>query len=347
MAATWSHRYAGTEQVTVGRGAVATLPAQCDQRGLRRLAVVTGRSLHERTPVIQRVEELLGERRATTYAGMREHTPASAVDEIVALLREHDVDGVVAVGGGSPIDGTKAALYHLDGGETPQIAIPTTLSAAEYTPTAGVTDDTTRRKGGVAGSRLTPRAVILDADLTVHTPQRLWLSTGIRSLDHATEAVYAPEHDRFATELALRAIAMLRAALPACHSDASDIAAREDAQVGAWYAGMGLAAVSMGPSHALGRALGAAFGIGHGITSCVLLPASVDWMAEHDPDAVRPLCDAFAVQRPQDVGSAIRAFVAALGLPTTLRNAGLDEATLDEFVSMIPPEWAGIARAAF
>ena len=347
MATTWSHRYAGTEQVTVGRGAVAALPAQCDQRGLRRLAVVTGRSLHHDTPVIARVEELLGERRVVTFAGMREHTPASAVEEIVTLLREHRVDGVVAVGGGSPIDGTKAALYHLDGGDTPQIAVPTTLSAAEYTPTAGVTDDATRRKGGVADHRLTPRAVILDAELTVHTPERLWLSTGIRALDHAVETVYAPEQDRFATELALRAIAMLRSALPRCRSDAGDIGAREDAQVGAWYAGTGLAAVSMGPSHAMGRALGATFGIGHGITSCVLLAAVIEWTAQRNPAGVAPLCDAFAAHSPDDVGGAVRGFVASLGLPTTLREAGLDEAGLAEFTAMLPPDWAPIAAASF
>ena len=347
MAATWSHRYAGTEQVTAGRGAVATLPAQCDERGLRRVAVVTGRSLSQRTPVVRRVEELLGERHAVTFAGMREHTPASAVEEIVALLRGHGVDGVVAVGGGSPIDGTKAALYHLDGGATPQIAIPTTLSAAEYTPTAGVTDDATRRKGGVADRRLTPRAVILDAELTVHTPERLWLSTGIRSLDHAVESVYAPEQDRFAIELALRSIAMLRSALPACHADPDDIAAREDAQIGAWYAGMGLAAVSMGPSHALGRSLGATFGIGHGITSCVLLPATIDWMAQRDPAAVVPLCAAFAVTDPAEVGGAVRSFIASLGLPTSLREAGLDDAGFAAFTAMLPADWAPIATAAF
>ena len=347
MTATWSHRFAGTEQVTVGRGSVGSLPDACETLGMSQVVVVTGRTLREQTPVVARVEQLLGGRHVATYSGMREHVPGGAVEEMASLLRSTGADGVVAVGGGSPIDGAKAALYHYDGGDTAQIAVPTTLSAAEFTYTAGVTDESTRRKGGVVHPKLTPRAVILDAEITVHTPERLWLSTGIRALDHAVETVYAPERDRFAVELGLRAIVLLRAALPACHEDAADLDAREQAQVAAWYSGMGLAAVSVRPSHPLGRALGATFGVGHGITSCVLLPASIDWVAERTPELVAPLADAFGVDRPEAVGAAVREFIAALGLPATLRDAGLDEAALGEFISMIPPEWAGIATAAF
>jgi maleylacetate reductase len=347
MAATWSHRFAGTERVLVGAGSVAGLPDECDARGMRRVVIVTGRTLHERTDVVARVKSLLGARHVATYAGIREHVPGTAVQELTALLRDTHADGAVAVGGGSPIDGTKAALYHLDEGATAQIAVPTTLSAAEFTPTAGVTDEATQRKGGVVHPRLTPRCAILDPQLTVHTPERLWLSTGIRALDHAVEPVYAPEGDRFATELSLHAIATLRTALPACRRDPSDLDAREQAQVAAWYSGIGLAAVTVMPSHPLGRVLGASFGVGHGITSCVLLPPSIDWVAARAPERVAPLCHAFEVTTPDAVGAAVRDFVASLGLPVTLRDAGVDAAALERFVAMVPEEWAPIARAAF
>ena len=347
MATTWEHRFTATEHVVVGRGALRRLAGEVAALGMRRVVVVTGRTLSERTPVITAVEALLGERHAATWGGVREHVPAGGVGELAALLRDSGADGAVAVGGGSPIDATKAALYHLDGGRTRQIAVPTTLSAAEFTPTAGVTDDATRRKGGVADPRLTPPSVILDPEITVHTPQRLWLSTGIRALDHAVETVYAPEGDRFAITLALQSIAMLRQALPACRERPDDLDAREQAQVAAWYSGVGLAAVSVMPSHPLGRVLGATFGIGHGITSCVLLPPSIDWVAARAPARVAPLCDAFDVAQPQQVGGACRDFIASLGLPTTLREAGLDDAGLQSYLEMIPGEWAGIAQAAY
>src|SRR5258708_4650369 len=159
-ATTWSHRFAGTERVVVGAGSVVALPEECDARGMTRVVVVTGRTLHERTDVVTRVESLLGPRHVATYAGVREHVPGRAVEELTALLRRTGADGAVAVGGGSPIDGTKAALYHLDEGATPPPPRPTTLSAAEFTPTAGVTDEATPRKGGVVHPRLTPRCAI-------------------------------------------------------------------------------------------------------------------------------------------------------------------------------------------
>jgi maleylacetate reductase len=346
MATTWAHRFAGTEHVVVGVGAVESLPEECEAQGMRRVVLVTGRTLRQRTPVVAQVESLLGARHVATYSGVREHVPGGAVEELTALLRENRADGAVAVGGGSPVDATKAALYHLDEGRTAQIAIPTTLSAAEFTSTAGVTDEQTRRKGGVAHPRLTPRVVLLDPSLTVHTPERLWLSTGIRALDHAVESVYAPEDDRLAVELSVRAVEMLRQALPACRQDASDLGARQEAQVAAWYSGMGLAAATVRPSHPMGRVLGASFGVGHGITSCVLLGAAVDWMARQDPERVGRLCDAFGVSRADEVGTAIRELVRALGLPTTLGEAGLDDKALAEYTAMLPAEWREIAHAA-
>jgi alcohol dehydrogenase class IV len=347
MAETWAHRFARTEHVVVGPAAVRRLPEECDALGFSRVVVVTGRSLRERTPLIAEVEGLLGARHAATFSGVTEHVPGGAVEQLTSLLRDSHADGAVAVGGGSPIDATKAALYHLDEGHTAQIALPTTLSAAEFTPTAGVTDEQTRRKGGVAHPRLTPRAVILDPELTTHTPERLWLSTGIRALDHAVESVYAPEDDRLAMELCLQAVAVLRRALPACRADAADLSARQEAQVAAWYSGMGLASTTVRPSHPLGRVLGASFGVGHGITSCVLLPASVEWMAAQEPRRVQRLCGAFEVAAAEQVGGAIRSFVAALGLPTSLRQVGLDEPALQRYLEMIPEEWHAIARAAF
>jgi maleylacetate reductase len=117
--------------------------------------------------------------------------------------------------------------------------------------------------------------------------------------------------------------------------------------VAAWYSGVGLAAATVVPSHPLGRVLGASFGIGHGITSCVLLAAAVDWKARQDPERVSRLCEAFEVGRPEQVGDAVRSLVASLGLPVTLREAGIDEAALQRYLAMIPGDWEPIARAAY
>src|SRR5581483_12228142 len=100
MAETWEHRFAATEHVVVGRDTLARLGEECERRGFTRVVVVTGRTLRERTPVIAEVERLLGPRHVATFSGVTEHVPASAVDGLTALLREHRADGAVAVGGG-------------------------------------------------------------------------------------------------------------------------------------------------------------------------------------------------------------------------------------------------------
>jgi len=342
----WQHVAARTERVVVGPGTLSRLPGLCDELGMTRVVVVTGRTLRERTPLPAAVEALLRDRHAATFAGIREHVPASVRDELVGLLRERGADGVVSLGGGSPIDGAKAAIHARDGGATPHIAVPTTLSAAEFTPTAGITDDATAVKGGVAAPGLTPRTVVLDAEVTVHTPERLWLSTGIRALDHAVETVYAPEGDRFAEVLALEAIRRLRVWLPRSQADPAELEARQQLQVAAWWSILGLPSVTVAPSHPLGRLLGPLGGIGHGITSCVLLPAAIEWTASRHPERVLPLCAAFGVAAPAEVGAACRALIAGLGLPVSLAEAGLDEAAIARVRERVPPEWAPVLEAS-
>ena len=141
-----------------------------------------------------------------TFSEIGQHSPIADIRKGVRVLRDLDADTIVSVGGGSPIDASKLILHFLKeegGGPTlTHVAIPTTLSAAEYTvssierlviirkrrtvcqASAGYKDEN-GHKTGLAGPDFPPAAVILDAELTLSTPERLWLSTGIRALDHA------------------------------------------------------------------------------------------------------------------------------------------------------------------
>lgn len=330
----------------VGRGARARLAELCERQQLSRVVVVTGRSLAQGTPVVTDVEARLGARHAATFADVREHAPQDVVDRLRATLDAHAADGVVSVGGGSPIDAAKVALYERDGGATPHLAIPTTLSGAEHTAIAGVTDPATRVKRGVAAPRLAPWAVILDAEVTSFTPATLWLSTGIRALDHAVETVYAPERDDLARLLALEAITRLRRLLPVSRTRPEDADTRQELLVAAWWATPGLGVLTLAPSHPLGRLLGPLAGIGHGITSCLFLPAAIEWTARRYPERVAPLCPLFAVATPAEVGPACRRFVASLGLPTRLGDVGVDEATVARLRSVVPAEWVEVVEAA-
>ena len=312
---------------------------------MRKIVLVTSATLARTSSLVSSAEDLLEGRHQATFAGIREHTPENAVNQLADLLEQVGADGVVSLGGGSVIDGCKAAI-HIRGSELVQhLAIPTTLSGAEFTSSAGVTDDSTRRKRGLSDPSAAPQRVVLDPQVTLPTPMRLWLSSGIRALDHAVETVWAPERDPLTQLLALEAIRRLRQSLPETQRSPEDVEMRERAQIAAWWAALGLAGNTMGPSHHLGRLLGATFGIGHGITSCVFLPATIEHMAESDPGLVVPLQEVFGVGGADLVGTACREFIGGLGLPTSLREAGLAPQDLPRFLEMVPEGWYPIVAA--
>jgi maleylacetate reductase len=339
------HQSSPARRVLQGPGALRELPAEVARAEMSKIVLVTSATLARSSSLVRTAEELLESRHQATFAGIREHTPENAVSQLAELLEQTGADGVVSLGGGSVIDGCKAAI-HSRGPELVQhLAIPTTLSGAEFTSSAGVTDDSTRRKRGLSDPAAAPQRVVLDPQVTLPTPLRLWLSTGIRALDHAVETVWSPERDPLTGVLALEAIRRLRQSLPGTQRDPEDVPMRERAQIAAWWAALGLAGNTMGPSHHLGRLLGATFGIGHGITSCVFLPATIDHMAESNPSLVVPLQEVFEVGRPELVGTACRQFITSLGLPTSLDGAGLAPEDLPRFVEMVPEGWRSIVAA--
>ncbi|HZY64635.1 MAG TPA: iron-containing alcohol dehydrogenase, partial [Rubrobacteraceae bacterium] len=178
-----THTFLPTERVHFGAGSLNKLEEEA--RSFDRAFVVTGRTLYEKTDLVRRVEALLGGKHAGTFAGMGQHTPGSAVEQAAGEAEMAAADLLVSVGGGSVVDGTKAVARQL--GYPAQVAVPTTLSAAEWAHRVGVTDEAAGRKSGFADERAVPSVVVLDPETTVFTPEKLWLSTGIRALDHAVE----------------------------------------------------------------------------------------------------------------------------------------------------------------
>src|SRR5689334_15232382 len=156
------------EHILFGVGSLARLPEEVKRLGGERILLVTGQSLATKTDIVERTVATLGTLHAGTFSAIRQHTPASDVAAAVEQVRQLKADLIVSLGGGSPIDATKAIVHALRpelGKILPHIAIPTTLSAAEFSHLAGVTDDATSVKGGVGDPTITPTAVLLDASL--------------------------------------------------------------------------------------------------------------------------------------------------------------------------------------
>jgi maleylacetate reductase len=264
---------------------------------------------------------------------------------------------IVAVGGGSVIDATKAMLLCLwmgletaeamepyrsgfERGYHPGIAPPadpvrmasvsTTLSASEFTDSAGVTHSATNTKQSFRHRLFAPRCVILDPAATFATPQWLLFCTGIRAVDHAVEGYCSPRASLATEALSLHGLRLLHEALPAIEQNPADPAPRLAAQIGMWQAIAPLASgVPTGASHGIGYALGSTFGVPHGHTSCVVLPAVLRWNAEVNGARQQALCAAMgAPDRP--AWELVKALIAGLDQPVTLRAVGIKREDLDE-----------------
>ena len=210
------------EKVAFGPGNAASLGHELERRKLNRALIVTGKTLG-RSKLLDKVTAAAGSRLAGVFKGASQHVPSHTVAALVEEYQRTGADCMVSFGGGSPIDTVKVAAKRIlegsrPGGAAPHtidfeaadvvggpdlihIAMPTTLSAGEFTPIGGVTDESSHVKGGVVDPRLAPRTIILDPELTVETPAWLWTATGMRAMDHAVEVIYSSRHQLIADTL--------------------------------------------------------------------------------------------------------------------------------------------------
>jgi alcohol dehydrogenase class IV len=210
------------------------------------------------------------------------------------------------------------------------ICIPTTLSGGEFGPGAGALDERTRVKQGFLQAGMAPWALVLDPALTRHTPEWLWLSTGVRSLDHAIETLASFRSNPVADGAAETAIRLLAAGLQGSKDDPGDLDARLNCQLGAWQSMLPLVGgIPMGASHAISHAVGSTHGVPHGHTSCVMLPAVLAWSAGHDGGRQGRISAALGMA-DAPASEALRALLLRLGLPTRLSEVGVTEADFPE-----------------
>src|SRR5262245_11425876 len=153
------------------------------------------------------------------------------------------------------------------------IAIPTTLSAAEFTWFGGASDPERGVKEAFSNSMMIPQVVIMDPQMTLQTPVRLLTTTGTKAIDHAAERLGSLASNPYNDAVSTLALRILAKSLRAVRADPADIDARGELQYGAFLSMCGAAAGgTVGVGHAIGHPLGAHCGVPHGETSCVMLP---------------------------------------------------------------------------
>ncbi|OJJ70712.1 hypothetical protein ASPBRDRAFT_129288 [Aspergillus brasiliensis CBS 101740] len=347
--------------------------------------ILCSASLARNTDALDRLTRALGQDKiAGTRIGMQSHTLWSEVLEVVRDAQAAEADLLITLGGGSLTDAAKVVALAISNNTTtpdtlltlttepptpnppikppsiPIISIPTSLSAGEYSSFAGATHDTSRRKYSFGAPSRGPQLVILDPELTATTPERIWLGTGIRAVDHCVETYLSSgvgskdgvteETDR----LALHALGLLVPGLVRCKllnkdddEDDGGKAARLDCALGSVDAMAACSAgLPLGASHGIGHQLGP-LGVPHGETSCILLPAVCKYNAKHHSDIIprqTKLRDFLLRQEgvagvvrkhyadaatELDLGDVLDAVIRELGLPRSLQAVGVGRDQFD------------------
>ncbi len=354
------------DEVHFGVGSLDGLSDELDKCGVGRAVIITGHSLAEKTDLVDKVAAATRNRCVGVFAETTQHVPRASVIAAANFARDKNADAVISFGGGTPNDTAKAVLICLAQGITdtaaldtyrikfeypdkveipalttnplPMFAIPTTLSAGEFTYFVGITDEARKVKDLYMDPRITARAVFLDPALTTETPERLWLGTGMRAVDHCIEAMCSATAQPFTDALAYRALNMLTRYLRESKTDPGDMVARGQCMTAAWMSVCGLANVTLGLCHGIGHQLGARCNVPHGETSAVMMPtvmafnrpavaAQQAWVAESMGVDVGGMSEEEAAIAAGD--EVLKLVRDDMGLPWRLRDVGVTEDDFD------------------
>ena len=251
---TGEYIYPETNRVLFGDPFANAALREADRLGAHRVFVISSGTLSRTTDVIDQLRAVLGNRFAGLRDQMAAHTPRTDVVEAANAARHAGADLILTIGGGSVTDGGKMVVLCLandvsdpamldnfrtkiatDGSQVqPDIApptvrmmtIPTTLSAGEFNFSAGCSDTERGVKHMYRHRMMAPISIILDPAITIHTPQWLWLSTGIRAVDHAVEDLCSCHAQPFADGASIQALKLLGRGLPASRANPQDLDAR-------------------------------------------------------------------------------------------------------------------------
>ena len=276
--------------MVVGAGAHAEVAGALETVGVSRPLIVTDSYMAE-SGVLARVTDIL-DAAGVAWSAFPDTVPDPTVEVVeagAARLREGGFDGMIALGGGSPIDTAKAmgALAtnggamrdykvpaRFDRGDFPLIAIPTTAgTGSEVTRFTVITDTETDEKMLCAGLGFVPTAALVDYTLTLTMPWRLTADTGLDTLTHAIEAYVSRRRNPYADAMAKSCMALVAGHLRTACRKPDNADAREAMMLAATQGGLAFSNASVCLVHGMSRPLGAHFHVPHGLSNAMLLPA--------------------------------------------------------------------------
>lgn len=326
-------------------------------QGHKVLLIYTGHTLRD-NGTLNQVKDLLetnGCIRILTYCGHGANPEVREAEEAGRLIKENDIDLIVALGGGSAIDLCKGAAvaavsdtnlsdYLVKGISAPDkvlpiIALPTTAgTGSELSKGAILSDKSLQLKGGIRGKSLAPKIAIVDAAFTWSMPKKLTMETGFDALTHAIESYLSKRANLHSENLSLQAIRLIGENLTALNRNLNNPEAREKMSYASMLMGMNLYNVGNCLPHRMQYPIGALTGTSHAAGLAALYPA---WMkAEYNayPDKVKDIFQALMsrdTRNSTETEELMKNFLIELGLCTTLTELGIEEKQISRLIEKI------------
>lgn len=365
LAAPSSFRHANPAcTVVFGAGAVRELAVELERIGVRRPVVVCGRRTAA-SALFRAAIAQLGHLQVRTFLEMPEHSPIAAVRKVRDLALAHEADGFIAIGGGSASDSCKAAaiwlaeageiadhavrftppatllIPPLDSPKLPIVSLPSTASAAEVTPSAGVKNED-GHKMLLSDAKVASRLIVIDPAAAVEVPAALLLATAMNGLAHCIEGLYSKVRTPITTALALHAIGLFAKSMPAVAAAPGSVEARGQLLMAAHLSGQVLLNARTCFHHAVCHALGASAGVSHGNANSVMLPYAMEFNAASS-DAEQAMADAARAMgagrgTAADAVACVRELQLAVGVPVRLRDVGVARDAIPVIASKVMHE---------
>ena len=332
----------------MGSGSLAEAINYIKEQGFKKGLIVSDHVLNK-IGVVKSFTDLLDQQQIASivFDRAQPNPTVSNVNDGLAVLKQHDCDFVVSLGGGSPHDCAKGiALVASNGGEIadyegvdqskkpqlPLIAINTTAgTASEMTRFAIITDEERHVKMAIVDKNTTPVLSVNDPSLMVGMPATLTAATGMDALTHAVEAYVSTAATPITDAVALKAVELIQANLPTAVADGGNIVAREQMAYAQFMAGMAFNNASLGYVHAMAHQLGGFYDLPHGVCNAVLLPHVQRYNAQVCSERLKDIANSMGVdvtamtaeQGANAAISAIEDLASQVGIPTGLEILGV------------------------
>lgn len=289
-----SHSILLPRTMEIGRDACEKLPMILNSLGIKKPLIITDNMMVE-LGYVEKLQAILSSEKITAdvFSDTVPEPTESSIEAGVSQVKAQDYDGLIALGGGSPIDSAKAiAILARFGGVIrdykfprqvneaglPIIAIPTTAgTGSEVTRFTIITDEANNEKLLCVGMGFMPVAAIIDYSLTISVPPRTTADTGIDAMTHAIEAYVSQKRNAYSDQQALAALRLIGPNIQTAYHDGKDEVAREAMMLGSTLAGIAFCNSSVALVHGMSRPIGAFFHVPHGLSNAMLLPSITEF----------------------------------------------------------------------